>query len=138
MPLFRQARPREKEFPLKTDVLNYSPAAYQIPRAWTAFLGSVEGEMKKALDRTSPDDLNGDMFDSLIEAAALEVRTAALRQKTEHLHTIRHNQKVLLGELAEVRVLRRDLNGALNEVIRQLAGCGVRTAEQNHCKEESE
>lgn len=128
MTLFQRSRPREKEFPLKIDVLNYSPAAYQAPCEWTAFLGSVEGYMKKVLNRTSPDDLNGDMFDSLIEAAVREVRTAALQQKTEHLHMIHHNQKVLLGELAEVRTLRRDLDGALNEVIRQLAGYGVHTA----------
>lgn len=138
MPPLQETRSRKKEFPLKADVLNYSPAAYQVPRAWAEFLGSIEGRMKEVLDRTSPDDLNDNMFDFLIEAAAQEARTSALRQRTEHLHIIRHDQKVLLGELAEVRALRRDLDGALNEVIHQLTECGVRTAAHSDCKEEFE
>ena len=117
MPLLQQALHRKKEFPLKIDVLNYSPAAYELPHTWSEFLGSIEGRMKEVLNQTSPDDLNVDMFDFLIEAAAQEARTSALRQRTEHMHMIRHDQKVLLGELAEVRALRRDLDSALDEVL---------------------
>lgn len=137
MPLFRKTRPRQKEFPLQIDVLNYAPAAYQVPRAWVEFLGSIEGRMKEVLAQTSPDELNAGMFDALIDAAVREACTSALRQKTDHLHTIHHDQKVLQGELAEVRVLRRDLDGALGEVLQQLAECGAHTARENECKEES-
>ena len=136
---FQKTQSRKKEFPLKIDVLNYTPAAYQAPKAWTDFLGAIGSRMKQVMDRTSPDDLNDAMFDSHIEAFAQEARTSALRQKTEHLHMIRHDQNVLLGELAEVRALRRDLDGALDEIIQQLADCGVHTAGYtNHKKEESE
>lgn len=137
MPPLQEVHPRKKEFPLKIDVLNYSPVPYQFPRAWVDFLGSIEGRMKAVLARTSPDDLNDDMFDFLIAAAAREARTSALRQKTEHLHMIRHDNKVLLGELAEVRTLRRDLDEALDETLRQLRGYGAHAAAKNDCKEES-
>ena len=56
MSLFRKARPQQKEFPLKIDVLNYSPAAYWVPQAWVEFLSSIEGLMKGVLAQTSPDE----------------------------------------------------------------------------------
>lgn len=135
MPPRHETCPRKKEFPLKIDVLNYSPAPYQFPRSWMDFLGSIEGRMKEDLAQTSPDDLNDDMFDFLIETAAREARTSALQQRTEHLHMIRHDNKVLLGELAEARTLRRDLDGALDEVLQQLSRYGAHTAAKNDCKE---
>lgn len=135
MPPRQEAHPQKKEFPLKIDVLNYSPAPYQFPRAWVDFLSSIEGRMKEVLAQTSPDDLNDDMFDFLIEAAAREARTSALRQRTEHLHMIRHDNKVLLGELAEAQALRQDLDGALDEVLQQLSGYGTHSAAKNDYKE---
>lgn len=121
MTLFQKARLQEKEFPLKIDVLNYSPVAYLFPKAWVEFLGSIEGRMKQTLDQTSPDDLNDDMFDAMIEAAAQEARTSAHRQREDHLYVIRHDRNVLLGELAEVQTLRNDLVSALDEITQQLA-----------------
>lgn len=47
MPLARRAA-REKDFPLKIDVLNYSPAGYQVPRAWSAFLAHINGQALQA------------------------------------------------------------------------------------------
>ena len=81
MSLFRKARPQQKEFPLKIDVLNYSHAAYWVPQAWVEFLSSIEGRMKGVLAQTSPDELNAGMFDALIEAALREARASVLRQK---------------------------------------------------------
>lgn len=134
MSLFRKARPQQKEFPLKIDVLNYSPAAYWVPQVWVEFLSSIEGRMKGVLAQTSPDELNAGMFDALIEAALREARASVLRQKMDHLSTIHHDQKVLEGELAEVRALRQDLGGALDEVLQQLAECGVHATTQTDCR----
>lgn len=123
---FWKARRQKKAFPLKVDVLNYTPVGYQIPLAWEKFLGSIEGKMKQVLDQTNPDEMNDNMFDALVDAAAQEVRTSALRQRTEHLHTIYHDQSVLLGEVAEIRALRRDLEEALDEIARRLKESGAR------------
>lgn len=136
--LLQKPRQAEKSFPLQIDVLNYSPQDYQALATWTAFLDSIEGRMREVLDRTSPDELNSDMFDALIEAAAREACTDALRQKTEHINTIRHTQKALLGDLAEMRALRQDLDGALEEVLHQLSSLGVHTTHSKYNKEVSE
>ena len=127
----RKTTKTEKQFSLKSEVMNYRPVEYCFLRSWTGFLDGLEDRMKRILDKTHPDELNEDMFDSLVDAAAWEVYIDAGRQRVEHLQVIRHHKNILTGEWEEVHRLHQDLESALQEVEEELRVCG-----DNFAKEE--
>lgn len=98
------------------EVLNYVPIDYAISTSWSAYLRTASLHYEHVLKRTAPDDLNADMFDSEIDARVAYERRLADEQKANHMHIIRHHERLIRGELDRALKLRDDLENDLNTI----------------------
>lgn len=95
------------------DTLNLAPMRYQYAPEWANYVSNAERRMRQTLERTQPDDLNGDMFDAEIDAVAMIAKAHAAQQHTEHLDLLWAQVRRLNGDLSKKRSLREDLAASL-------------------------
>lgn len=102
------------------ETLNFHPYDYDNSPQWKSYINSSERIYRQIVKKTSPDDLCYDMFNSLIDANAMNEVSAAKQQYTNHLLTIDHFRGIINGQLLEAQLIRDTLTSDIDEIDSQL------------------
>lgn len=85
------------------DILNYVPIEYRFTQKWADFNNVAENYFRRVVAKTNIDELDDDMFDSLIDAEMTDMLASAKEQYTHHTRTIYSNRGIVNGQIERAK-----------------------------------